>query len=148
MRFCGGGLGTCFPMSGCRINGAFANAAPIEKQMPVIIAACVLVASASNPNNQGARAIPKFIDALFKPCTNPILSSGAIASNIGPVVSCENTVNGNPAYITNTKKPNDKFVAGNAAPIMSRRPVTIAVHELPKTQTPATPSFSKNQGVI
>mmetsp|Transcript_17498 Transcript_17498/g.25853 ORF Transcript_17498/g.25853 Transcript_17498/m.25853 type:complete len:136 (-) Transcript_17498:1162-1569(-) len=135
-------------MSGWRINGAFANAAATEKQIPVMIAAVVLVASASIPNTQGARAIPKFIDALFKPCTKPILSAGAIASNIGPVVSCENTVKGKPEYMVNTKKPNDKLVAGKAVPIMSRRLVTIAVHEFPKTQTPATPSLSKNQGVI
>ena len=38
--------------------------------------------------------------------------SGAMTSSIGPVVSCENTVNGNPPYITKTKNPNDSCVAG------------------------------------
>ena len=35
-----------------------------------------------------------------------------MASSIGPVVNCENTVNGNPAYMTKTKNPNVNPVAG------------------------------------
>ena len=77
---------------------------------------------------------------------NPRLLGGAIASNIGPVVSWLKTVKGKPVYITVTKAGKYPVVAG-PLPIKRSAKVTIAVMTFPNTQVAAIPIFAKIYGV-
>mmetsp|Transcript_14185 Transcript_14185/g.29592 ORF Transcript_14185/g.29592 Transcript_14185/m.29592 type:complete len:237 (+) Transcript_14185:116-826(+) len=71
-----------------------------------------------------------------------------MTSSIGPVVSCEKTVNGNPPYMTNTKKPKASSVAAAYPAISKRDMVRIPVKTFPKTQHPLAPILAKTCGVI
>ena len=54
-------------------------------------------------------------------------------TNIGPVVSCEKTVKGNPPYMTTTKNPNASSVAGAYPAMNNSAIVSNPVKTLPKT---------------
>jgi len=62
--------------------------------MQIQIATGVPAKSLIAPSTKGLTAAPKFITVIFTPSARPLLSAGDVASNIGPVESCEMTVKG------------------------------------------------------